>query len=244
MKYKVVILLILIIAIIILSCIYDDEYLYKIFYNDQKSNTSSINTIKGGGSRHKNPFKIDLNYDKKCKKIVLDGNNIVHNVYGLKLTKKEFDDGLVKITKNIKRYFPWADIHVVIKNPKNTGVKYIKNMSKLSKNLLNCTLHLAFGTYKNKARDDFLVLYLSNNSYIISNDKFRDHASHENIDKFLHYTFKNGKSISRKIIDPKNHKHKIYENTYPFHYKFKNQENLLIKYKECYPILYIPNKGL
>ena len=90
---------------------------------------------------------------------------------------------------------------------------YIKRIIQLSKKL-PITYHIAFDikTTSNiehilKARDDFLVIYLSKDSmkdtYIISNDKFRDFNRLINVPEFKHIIIKNGSIKEEEVIDPK-----------------------------------------
>lgn len=160
-------------------------------------------------------------------KIVFDGHNLVH----AKQTPKkplDFIDTLHEVSSSVVESYPDQDIHIVIKNP--TGVTALKSKYKSKTPFLEAikdvsqknpkiTYHIAQdkkqkNKQKNKnknnstkphyteSRDDFLTIYLGSEDYFVSNDRYRDSHTFDNIKPFIHMEINKGKIIKKSIIKP------------------------------------------
>lgn len=149
-------------------------------------------------------------------KIVIDGHNLIHDL--MHFGNKKFGESL-ELLCQVLNEMPNKDIHLVIKNPSDKIIKqldmpldsvnYIKYVKKLSSTYSNLTFHIAYKKEKTelnqhheKGRDDFLAIYLSDNGYLVSKDKFRDFSKFSGIKKFKHYAIKNGKTLVQENIEP------------------------------------------
>lgn len=199
--YAIILLLILAIGIAIVAYTYDCKAIVVggalLLSNDTEKSAGSNTLIIADNA-----------------KIVLDGHNLVHDLMHKK--KLSFTDALDALS-NLMSDIPSKEIHLVIKNPTDKILKdldmkkpkdYIKSIKDLSHKYANITYHIAYNTKENvgdhhtKGRDDFLTIYLSNDGYIVSKDKYRDFSKFKDIKPFTHYTIKNNKQIAKQRIDP------------------------------------------
>ena len=80
----------------------------------------------------------------------------------------------------------------------------------MGKSFPTITYHLAQGnepkTNRNhylKGRDDFLSIYLAKDQYVVSQDRYKDFSSFDNIKPFYHLSTKAGTIFKKTKIDPK-----------------------------------------
>ena len=164
--------------------------------------------------------------------IIVDGNNIIHSYLinqALPITK--FNLALDKVSNMLIHDLPIHKIHIVVKNNENKNEnknknnnekKFINFILHLSKKYPSITYHLALdinntynnmynNTYNNhiyKARDDLLTIWLRKNhqnSYMLSNDLYRDFMHMHKVSSFMHYTIRKNIITEYKIEPNKIH---------------------------------------
>ena len=91
-------------------------------------------------------------------------------------------------------------------------IPYFSELVKLSKKFPRITYHLAYGkeskaakSPKNhylKGRDDYLAIKLAKNSYVVSQDRYRDFNQFSTIKSFKHYSTTNGVVHDKETIRP------------------------------------------
>lgn len=173
---------------------------------------------------------IDLSAKKNTldinAKLVFDGHNLIHQIDPHNMNIKKFNDNLNTISEIITDAFPTHQLHIVLKNPSaactvmfdkmnkskykgkkssEESIPYFRELVLFSKRYPRITYHLAYAkpdTLNLKSRDDFLVIYLASNGYIVSNDRFRDYDQFMTIKPFKHYSVSNGVIHKKETIKP------------------------------------------
>lgn len=212
-------------------------------------------SVFGGRHKHKKPTEV-YNMDKNRQifiddntKLVVDGNNMVHDLLNSGSKIITFNDGLSHISDIMESAFPSQDIHIIIKNPPAIASKSFKqqepsaishhklpsfsNLIHMSKKHPTITYHLAYSknskSHKKqhylKGRDDFLTIYLSDDpytsSYMISRDRFRDFKQFAYIKPFKHYSVKNMDIKDTEEIIPSQLYNRLLKPTVGNHFIYK-----------------------
>ena len=153
--------------------------------------------------------------------IVIDGHNMIHQLQN----DKSFSENITYLSEIISNALHQYDVHFVIKNPNDTILKqqikskqtkaqmlkeYFEQLVTIGKQFPTITYHLAQGnepkTNRNhylKGRDDFLSIYLAKDQYVVSQDRYKDFSSFNNIKPFYHLSTKAGVKFKKTKIDPK-----------------------------------------
>ena len=139
---------------------------------------------------------------------------------------KSFNNNIHYLSEIISNALHQYNVHFVIKNPndeiltkhlnkpKQTKAQmlkeYFNQLVEIGKLFPTITYHLAQGnepkTNRNhylKGRDDFLSIYLAKDQYVVSQDKYKDFSSFNNIKPFYHLSTKAGTIFKKTKIDPK-----------------------------------------
>lgn len=171
---------------------------------------SYIQSIKlkiiGGGDFFK-PYISNRVFIDDNEKLFIDGNNLIHYSGG------DFNKMIKVLSKKITKYFSTQQKNIILKNsPVETNYKkYINKILKVSKEYPSIYYHIAYDdkakkTHTMKGRDDFLLLKLVGNGYIISNDRFRDYNDFSTILPFHYVKILNGKIVEKYLLNPKKEK--------------------------------------
>ena len=157
--------------------------------------------------------------------IVFDCHNMIHNLQNT----DTFSNNLRYLSQIISNALSSYDLHFVIKNPNDIILDhvtdkldnpkpkksqmllaYFNQLVTLGKSFPMITYHLAQGnepkTNRNhylKGRDDFLSIYLAKDQYVVSQDRYKDFSSFDNIKPFYHLSTKAGTIFKKTKIDPK-----------------------------------------
>ena len=200
---KNIIQIICIIIIFLLSLIFS-------FFN---FDNIDIDNIKGGKERNSPSYNKRMYIDNN-NNIIIDGHNMIHDLAkDIIINDNIYKKCLLHISEILLLALPNQNIKIVIKNNKLNKKKYFNIIKNISKKYPMFEYHIAYGKDGNKhflkGRDDFLAIYLLNNGYIISKDRFRDFKFFNKIKPFIHYKIYNGIIEKLKKIDPKYYYKKI-----------------------------------
>lgn len=210
--FTLLILVIVIIGIVLFLC--------------DKINSKNVAPLIVGGAVSLKPHitKRDQQLNRRIyipdkSNIVVDGHNMIHSYFAVTNKTFDFSNGLDKISNILLTAFPNKIVHIVIKNTKparkkSMPKKDINLLAKMSKKHPTVHYHLAYGNNKRssrlhhlKARDDFLAIYIASitdKSFIISKDRFRDFQQFSTIAGFKSYEVHNGIIHPEQSIKPLN----------------------------------------